>query len=113
DFHGREAQVVDVLNPVPQRPPFAGQRDSRRSKTDHELTPRKKPTLDYYSGLPDISIFAPAGRPDGPKPPAEPAAGVAPSLRCSWPSPLSSPQTFKSLRSFGVRPRPRFHGQAP
>jgi len=39
DFHGREAQVVDVLDSVPQRPPFAGQRDSRRSKADHELTP--------------------------------------------------------------------------
>src|SRR2546427_1267214 len=39
DFHGREAEVVDVLDAVPQRPPFAGQRDSRRPKTDHEPTP--------------------------------------------------------------------------
>src|SRR5207244_10277359 len=58
DLHRREAEVVDVLDPVPQRPAFARQRDSGRPKTNHELTPTKKPPLDYYSGLPDINIFA-------------------------------------------------------
>src|SRR2546428_13950413 len=76
--------------------------------------PTKKPPLDYYSGLPDINIFASApgfGRGRGALP-HEPA--VAPQgPNCPWLSPLWRPQTLKSLRSFGVRPRPIFMAKTP
>src|SRR3989454_542117 len=76
--------------------------------------PTKKPPLDYYSGLPDINIFASApgfGRGRGALP-HEPA--VAPQgPNCPWLSPLWRPPTFKSLRSFGVRPRPIFIAKTP
>src|SRR5207249_11884640 len=42
DFHRRQPEVVDVLNPVPQRPALTRQRDSRSPKTDHELTPEEE-----------------------------------------------------------------------
>ena len=35
DLHRGEAEVVDVLDPVPERAPLATQRDSRRAEPDH------------------------------------------------------------------------------
>ncbi len=49
---------MDVLDPVPQRPAFARQRDSRRSKTNHDPSTPRSPGTHYYSGAPDINSFA-------------------------------------------------------
>src|SRR6266581_4702832 len=74
--------------------------------------PTKKTPLDYYSGLPDISIFAPQRASGGPGARCHYELTVVPyGPNCPRPPPLYRPQTFKSLRSFGHRPRLHFHGQ--
>src|SRR5256885_535157 len=44
DLHRRQAEIVDVLDSVPQGPPLAGQWDARRPKTNHALTERRMAT---------------------------------------------------------------------
>src|SRR4030065_1941960 len=39
-FHGRQAQLMYILNAIFQGAPFAGQRDACRTKTNH-LNPRR------------------------------------------------------------------------
>src|SRR3989442_5869535 len=76
--------------------------------------PTKKPPLDYYSGLPDINIFASApgfgrGRRALPHEPAVAPQGP----HCPRLSPPLRPQTFKSLRAFGVRTLAHVMAQVP
>ena len=44
DLHRRQAEIVDVLDSVPQGPPLARQWDARRPKTNHALTERRMAT---------------------------------------------------------------------
>src|SRR5207249_5324867 len=45
DLHRGQSEVVDVLDPVPQRPPLARQGDAGRPKTNHALTERRRATV--------------------------------------------------------------------